>query len=118
MAAPEHAATVQRCVEKYTEPLRKDPDTWDVGLLNHYRADRDAEPAGRELLSRARAADVRYLLLTGDVDPIIPPSATERAAGLLGAPPPIVFPSTGHLPMDERPHDVAAALRDFIRGSS
>ena len=111
MGAPEHEETIRRCVAKYTEPLEL--EAWDVGLLRHYRAERASEAeTGRALIERAKGS-ARFLTVTGDVDRIVPASATATVADLLGADARTIA-DTGHLPLDERPHEVADVLLEFI----
>ena len=49
----------------------------------------------------------------GDVDRIVPTSATATVADLLGAEARTIA-DTGHLPLDERPQEVADVLLEFI----
>ena len=111
MGSPEHEKTIRRCVAKYTEPLEL--EAWDVGLLRHYRAERASEAeTGRALIERAKGS-ARFLTVTGDVDRIVPASATATVADLLGAEARTIV-DTGHLPLDERPQEVADVLLEFI----
>ena len=113
MSSPEHAMTIRRCVVKYTEAVELD-DTWDVGLLRHYRAERASEvETGRAMIARAKGTEAKFLTVTGDVDRIVPPSATATVADLLGAEA-RTLAETGHLPLDERPREVADLLLEFI----
>ena len=97
---------------KYTEPLEL--DAWDVGLLRHYRAERASEAeTGRALIERAKGTGSKFLTVTGDVDRIVPASATATVADLLGAEARTIA-DTGHLPLDERPQEVADVLLEFI----
>mgnify|MGYP001274631683 FL=1 len=112
MGAPEHEETIRRCVAKYTEPLEL--EAWDVGLLRHYRAERASEAeTGRALIERAKGTGSKFLTVTGDVDRIVPASATATVADLLGAEARTIA-DTGHLPLDERPQEVADVLLEFI----
>ena len=112
MGAPEHEETIRRCVAKYTEPLEL--EAWDVGLLRHYRAERASEAeTGRALIERAKGTGSKFLTVTGDVDRIVPASATATVADLLGADARTIA-DTGHLPLDERPQEVADVLLEFI----
>ncbi len=111
MGEPEHEQTIRRCVAKYTEPLEL--DAWDVGLLRHYRAERASEAeTGRALIEQAKGK-AKFLTVTGDVDRIVPASATATVADLLGAEARTIA-DTGHLPLDERPQEVADVLLEFI----
>ena len=112
MTAPAHERTIRRCVAKYTEPLEL--EAWDVGLLRHYRAERASEAeTGRALIERAKGTGSKFLTVTGDVDRIVPASATATVADLLGAEARTIA-DTGHLPLDERPQEVADVLLEFI----
>ena len=112
MGGPEHEKTIRRCVAKYTEPLEL--EAWDVGLLRHYRAERASEAeTGRALIERAKGTGSKFLTVTGDVDRIVPASATATVADLLGAEARTIA-DTGHLPLDERPQEVADVLLEFI----
>ena len=103
---------IRRCVAKYTEPLEL--DAWDVGLLRHYRAERASEAeTGRALIERAKGTGSKFLTVTGDVDRIVPATATATVADLLGAEARTIA-DTGHLPLDERPQEVADVLLEFI----
>ena len=112
MGAPEHEETIRRCVAKYTEPLEL--EAWDVGLLRHYRAERASEAeTGRALIEQAKGTGSKFLTVTGDVDRIVPASATAMVADLLGADARTIA-DTGHLPLDERPQEIADVLLEFM----
>ncbi len=97
---------------KYTEPLEL--DAWDVGLLRHYRGERASESeTGRALIDRAKGTGSKFLTVTGDVDRIVPASATATVADLLGAEARTIA-DTGHLPLDERPQEIADVLLEFM----
>ena len=113
MRAPEHAADVSRFARKYTDPIAEFPDSWDKALLNVYRADQSAEETGRRLLADAKDAAGRFLVITGDSDFVVPVRSSRKVADLLDAEL-RELAETGHLPMDEKPGDVAALLLDFM----
>ena len=113
MRAPEHAADVSRFARKYTDPIDEFPDSWDKALLNVYRADQSAEETGRRLLADAKDAAGRFLVITGDSDFVVPVRSSRKVADLLDAEL-RELAETGHLPMDEKPADVAALLLDFM----
>lgn len=123
MSAPEFEPRVAALVDKYSEPVRRFPDDWDKALLNVYRADFASNQEGlrgRSLLTAALDAKrklqgVRILVSTGDDDRIVSPQASLRVADLLAAERFEKFNETGHLPMDERPEEVAALLLDFFQ---
>ena len=104
--------------------MREFPDEWDGALLNVYRA--DLQPggkreglSGRALIAAAKDAAERggvcLLVTTGDDDSVVAVGASERVAELLGEDVPFeLLEQTGHLPMDERPDELAALLLRFI----
>jgi pimeloyl-ACP methyl ester carboxylesterase len=53
-------------------------------------------------------------VIFGADDPQLTPAAAAQAASRIGAPPPIAVPGR-HLTMISSPHQVAAAIRGFIR---
>ena len=65
------------------------------------------------MIARAKGTEAKFLTVTGDVDRIVPPSATATVADLLGAEA-RTLAETGHLPLDERPREVAHLLLEFI----
>lgn len=104
--------------------MREFPDTWDAALLNVYRADLTPGGgreglSGRALIAAAREAaqrsGVKLLVATGDDDRVVRVAASERVAALLGEEARFeLLAETGHLPMDERPDELAALLLDFV----
>ena len=87
-------------------------------LYGRSRSERRAERAsdaetGRALIERAKGTGSKFLTVTGDVDRIVPASATATVADLLGADARTIA-DTGHLPLDERPQEVADVLLEFI----
>ena len=65
------------------------------------------------MIARAKGTEAKFLTVTGDVDRIVPPSATATVAALLDAEA-RTLAETGHLPLDERPREVAHLLLEFI----
>ena len=117
MAGKDMEKRIQELIEKYFAPVREFPDSWDTALLNVYRADfgsSDNNLKGRTLLAKAaRMRGSRLGVLTGDSDNVVPFRASKRVAELLDVPLE-VFEDTGHLPMDERPEELAQSLIKFI----
>jgi len=125
MGRPERAARLERLAEKYSAPVREAPEDWDTALMSVYRADFLAQEGGgaattrgRGLLSAAAGAarksgGVEFCVVTGDDDRVVPVRASRRVAGLLGSDVRLMK-DTGHLPMDERPEELAKILLDFI----
>eukprot|EP00746_Dinoflagellata_sp_MGD_P137469 gnl/MRDRNA2_/MRDRNA2_71257_c0_seq2.p1 gnl/MRDRNA2_/MRDRNA2_71257_c0~~gnl/MRDRNA2_/MRDRNA2_71257_c0_seq2.p1 ORF type:complete len:553 (+),score=78.49 gnl/MRDRNA2_/MRDRNA2_71257_c0_seq2:55-1713(+) len=122
MRSPEFAPLVQDLVVKYSQPVREFPDDWDRGLLNIYRADLTAtgndDLRGRGLLSAAldakqKVEGLRMLVATGDDDRVVLPRASQRVANLLAADFEEIQ-EAGHLPMHERPDQIAAILLNFL----
>jgi len=117
---------VEALVEKYTAPVREFATDWDTGLLNVYRADflrEDTElPKGRKLLSDAKRVmqnvgrddKSAFCVISGEEDGVVPLRSSQRIAGLLGCEC-VEIAQTGHLPMDETPHECAQSLLDFIQ---
>mmetsp|Transcript_27842 Transcript_27842/g.28238 ORF Transcript_27842/g.28238 Transcript_27842/m.28238 type:complete len:236 (-) Transcript_27842:113-820(-) len=119
---------VEALVEKYTAPVREFSSDWDTGLLNVYRADflrEDTELLnGRKLLSEAQLVmrntgrgDAAFCVISGAEDGVVPLRSSQRIAGLLGCKC-VEISQTGHLPMDETPHECARSLLDFIQPRS
>lgn len=123
MSGPEFAGRVEELANKYASPLYEFPDEWDRGLLNVYRADanpnaEDRKQRGRKLLRAAKEAKkqsgARVLVATGDSDKVVTVRHSERVGELLDAERFETFNETGHLPMDERPEELAAMLLKFM----
>ena len=90
---------------------------------------RDAAVAGprtlwravRELLADDVRADLHRieaptLLVWGDRDRLVPPSLAEVYRAEIPAARVLVLPRTGHVPMWERPQELAAAISGFVAG--
>jgi len=122
---------------KYVRPVLEFPDTWDVGLLDVYRAEfasggdggGKGKSRGRELLRTVRdvagrvagrgegSRSLSFCVVTGDEDRVVPKGASRIVADLLGSGAEYVeIEGVGHLPMDERPEEFAEVLLEFIVG--
>lgn len=71
-----------------------------------------------EALAGAKAADAERigcpaLLITGEDDPVAPPSTARALAERIKGAQSVVLPRCGHWAGLERPHDVNRAMRDF-----
>ena len=124
MSLPEQAGRVGALVAKYAAPVEEYPEDWDTALMNVYRADlaaRDDESIlrGRKLLARARGSGSAFCVISGDDDSVVPVRASRRVSDLLSAQELEIMSKTGHLPMDERPQQLASLLLRFMsqRGS-
>jgi pimeloyl-ACP methyl ester carboxylesterase len=108
-------ATVEEMVDKYSSPVREFPDEWDTALLNVYRADFNAKDLvkGRKLLESAKERRKKIMVVTGDEDNVVPVRASTRVASLLDVELDVIE-KCGHLPMDERPEELARMMIDFI----
>ena len=78
---------------------------------------------GRVLLNRLfenpigpRLADLRLptLVISGEFDPLVPPSLSERVAAAIPGAQYTVIRRAAHNPMDERPREFNAALLNFL----
>mmetsp|Transcript_31096 Transcript_31096/g.50184 ORF Transcript_31096/g.50184 Transcript_31096/m.50184 type:complete len:140 (-) Transcript_31096:204-623(-) len=121
MALPENKERVAALVAKYAAPVTEFPSDWDTALMNVYRADLGARDddsvlTGRQLLATARKSGAAFCVVSGDDDRVVPVKASQRVAELLGVSEGAqVMQDTGHLPMDERPQQLAESLLAFIR---
>lgn len=124
----------QYLAEKYLSPVEEFPEEWDVGLLNVYRADflaaeKEGEPPtrGRALLRSVQQGAARvmggqgrdgpaFCVVTGDDDQVVPARASRRVAEVLGTENAdfVEMAGVGHLPMDERPTELAEILLEFM----
>jgi pimeloyl-ACP methyl ester carboxylesterase len=119
MSLPEQAGRVGALVAKYAAPVAEYPGDWDTALINVYRADlaaRDDQSIlrGRKLLAKAQASGGAFCVISGDDDRVVPVRASRRVSDLLSAQELQVMSETGHLPMDERPAQLASLLLRFM----
>jgi pimeloyl-ACP methyl ester carboxylesterase len=96
-----------------------------AALVREMLMRQDAEGYARtcEALAEATAAEVRdvkcpTLLVTGDEDPIAPPTTVRAIGDRMSDARTVVLGRCGHWTTLERPQDVNAALRDFYFGRS
>lgn len=64
---------------------------------------------------RLDGIEVPVLALWGTEDTVIPIETGRRASAQIPCHRFVPLPDTGHLPMEEQPEAVAAALREFVR---
>ena len=98
-------------------PDGEDPAEWMIALA---RADEAAArllwPLGdRGLSKRLHRIRVPTLIVWGDEDRVIPPSYAERFAGAIAGASVRRIAGVGHLVDVDAPHDLAAAIDDFLR---
>jgi pimeloyl-ACP methyl ester carboxylesterase len=98
-------------------PDGEDPAEWMIVLA---RADEAAArllwPLGdRGLSKRLHRIHVPTLIVWGGDDRVIPPSYAERFAGAIAAAAVRRIPGAGHLVDVDAPHDLAAAIDEFLR---
>jgi pimeloyl-ACP methyl ester carboxylesterase len=104
------------------EALRDPPDGEDLAewMIALARADEAAArllwPLGdRGLSKRLHRIRVPTLIVWGDEDQVIPPSYAERFAGGIAAAAVRRIAGAGHLVDVDAPHELAAAIDDFLR---
>lgn len=88
-----------------TDALRAGPAAILRGGLYASRAD---------VREQARSIDVPTLLIWGDRDPLVPFTLADEWRRALPTARLVVLPGVGHVPMVERPRELAAALREFL----
>ena len=91
----------------YRVPLQA--EDWDQGLWQVLRARLRSD---HQPVSGAPGMDV--LVLTGDMDRIVPPDASQRTAADFDAPL-VVMEQTGHLPHEEDPETFLSILLGFLQ---
>jgi pimeloyl-ACP methyl ester carboxylesterase len=101
------AVVDEATVDRYWELLRV-PGNREATVL---RARMDREPA-----MAARVGDIKAptLILFGDKDRIINPSAAQTFHERISGSEVVLLKNIGHLPMDEDPDATAAAIADFL----
>jgi pimeloyl-ACP methyl ester carboxylesterase len=65
------------------------------------------------LRDRIDGLQIPALVVFGEQDQVIDPSGGPRLAAALPSARLLMLPKTGHLPMIERPDEVAAAIREL-----
>jgi pimeloyl-ACP methyl ester carboxylesterase len=93
----------------YLKPLQV--ENWDRGLWELTRA---AAPSG--LPEHLAELALPILVVTGDDDRIVPTAQSVRVAAELPQAELLVVPECGHLPHEECPAPVLAAMADFLSG--
>jgi 3-oxoadipate enol-lactonase len=109
MLSPATAAGAPDIVARVQAIMAGTPVAGVVGALAAMR-DR---PASTGLLPTL--AGLPTLVLVGEDDALIPPEQGRRLAGAIPGARLVVVPGAGHLPPVERPTEVTAALREFLR---
>jgi pimeloyl-ACP methyl ester carboxylesterase len=95
-------------IDRYWELLRF-PGNREATVL---RARMDREPA---MAARVGAIEAPTLILFGDKDRLINPSAAQTFQERIAGSEVVLLPGIGHLPMEEAPDATAAAIADFLK---
>lgn len=95
-------------IDRYWELLRF-PGNREATVL---RARMDREPA---MAARVGAIEAPTLILFGDKDRLINPSAAQTFHERIAGSEVVLLPGIGHLPMEEAPDATAAAIADFLK---
>ena len=95
-------------IDRYWELLRF-PGNREATVL---RARMDREPA---MAARVGAIEAPTLILFGDRDRLINPSAAQTFHERIAGSEVVLLPGIGHLPMEEAPDATAAAIADFLK---
>ena len=95
-------------IDRYWELLRF-PGNREATVL---RARMDREPA---MASRVGEIEAPTLILFGDKDRLINPSAAKTFNERIAGSEVVMLPGIGHLPMEEAPDATAAAIADFLK---
>src|SRR3546814_8567778 len=85
------------------------PDNREATVL---RARMDREP---EMAARVGEIKAPTLILFGDRDRVINPSAAKTFNERIAGSEVVILPGIGHLPMEEAPDATAAAIADFLK---
>jgi pimeloyl-ACP methyl ester carboxylesterase len=105
--------------------LVDDPSALDAETVRELalgsRAGRSTGAAGTAIVhqglrDRIDRLEIPALVVFGEQDRVIDPSGGPRLAGALPHARLLLLPHTGHLPMIERPDEVAAAIRELASG--
>ncbi len=95
-------------IDRYWELLRF-PGNREATVL---RARMNREPA---MAARVGAIEAPTLILFGDRDRLINPSAAQTFHERIAGSEVVLLPGIGHLPMEEAPDATAAAIADFLK---
>lgn len=95
-------------IDRYWELLRF-PGNREATVM---RARTDREP---ELAARVGEIGAPTLILFGDKDRLINPSAAQTFGERIAGSEIVLLAGIGHLPMEEAPDEVAAAIADFLK---
>jgi pimeloyl-ACP methyl ester carboxylesterase len=96
-------------ISGYKKPLQAenwDRALWELVLASH--------PLGLE--ERLDEVSVPALVITGELDRIVPTRNSERLAAELPAAELVVIPDCGHVPHEECPGEFVEAVREFVAG--
>ncbi|MDO9361896.1 MAG: alpha/beta hydrolase [Sphingopyxis sp.] len=97
-----------KMIDRYWELLRF-PGNREATVL---RARMDREPA---MAAQVGEIKVPTLILFGDKDQLINPSAAQTFNERIAGSEVVLLPGVGHLPMEEAPDATAAAIADFLK---
>ncbi len=103
------ASVVSEEVVDRTWELLRFPGNRDATVIRFQRG--FADPAAAE---RARMITVPTLILFGNEDRIIAPSAAQSFAERIAGSEVVLMDGVGHLPMEEAPVETATAIKDFL----
>ncbi|WP_422062493.1 alpha/beta fold hydrolase [Sphingopyxis sp.] len=95
-------------IDRYWELLRF-PGNRDATVM---RAKMNREPA---MAARVGEIKVPTLILFGDKDRLINPTAAQTFHERIAESEVVIEPGIGHLPMEEAPDETAAAIADFLK---
>jgi pimeloyl-ACP methyl ester carboxylesterase len=96
-------------ISGYKKPLQAenwDRALWELVLASH--------PLGLE--ERLDEVSVPALVITGELDRIVPARNSERLAAELPAAELVLIPDCGHVPHEECPGEFLEAVREFVAG--
>jgi len=96
--------------EEYTLPLRA--KNWDRGLWEFMRANKPSD-----IEKNLGNIQIPVLVITGENDRIVPPEQTIRLGKELPNAQTVVIPSCGHIPQEECPEAVLAAIDQFLQNN-
>jgi pimeloyl-ACP methyl ester carboxylesterase len=94
-------------IEGYRKPLKA--RDWDRALWEYTAAGQRTDAA-----ERLKGLDLPVLVVTGDDDRIIPPAASRAVAALRPGIELVELKDTGHIPHEERPAELLAAIAPFL----